>query len=641
VRDLERDLHEWQAALDRIGEERIDVAAALPARVRAAIDEPGAGGLVWPGQRPRVWPQRQILYQMAFQVATELSPLDQPSDRALIEAESDELRAKDYSRAIVLYDHALAVAARDRRAPILHRLARTLRKAGRDEEALARYRELAASSDRIGVVPADLIAQYEIGSLLAAKGDHEGLESAAFVLYRGLVDGRWVLEKPRYLFYSAAAREWLTSNGAPMAPMNEIDRWTAVEDQKQLLTDAIAGVLDTTGPSGQSSDGRFLTLRTSGTRGVVFVVANTWLSTYVWPDTFKDAIAEGFDVALLGPTGDFLFGPPRDSRHDLEAAISPVTRAAHDPAIPWRVRVSAHDPGALTADLARRQTLYLVMLLLVVVLLAFGTYLTMRVVRRELEIARLKSDFVSTVSHEFRSPLTGIRQLAELLMRGRVPSEERRQEYYERITREGDRLSRLVENLLDFSRMEDGRREYRFEPLDPSPWLHGLADEARSQLADGHVAIVATIPDTLPPLLADHAALSSAVHNLIDNAVKYSPGCDTVWLDADARNGHVTIRVRDLGVGISEDDRQHMFEKFYRGHSDITRQVQGAGLGLSLVDHIVRAHGGQVECESRPGDGTTFAIVLPRVAARGRESTIEAEGQRQFGGRVGVGPHAK
>jgi signal transduction histidine kinase len=231
-------------------------------------------------------------------------------------------------------------------------------------------------------------------------------------------------------------------------------------------------------------------------------------------------------------------------------------------------------------------------------------------VRKEIEIARLKSDFVSTVSHEFRSPLTGIRQLGELLMRGRVSSEERRQEYYECITRESDRLSRLVENLLDFSRMEGQRKEYQFEPLDPSPWLRHLVDEARSQFADGHVTIVASIPDTLPPLLADPAALSSAVHNLIDNAVKYSPGRDTVWLEADAQSSRVTIRVRDRGVGISEDDRQHIFEKFYRGHGDITRQVQGAGLGLSLVDHIVRAHGGQVECESRQDEGTTMSIHL-------------------------------
>ncbi|MBI3490415.1 MAG: hypothetical protein HY047_01240 [Acidobacteria bacterium] len=132
-------------------------------------------------------------------MATEPAPLD----RALSEAESVELRAKDHPRAILLYERALATAARDRRTPILHRLARTLRKAGRDEEALALYRKLAASSDRIGALPADLIAQYEICSLLAAQAAREPLASAAFDLSRELVGGRWVLEKARYLFYAA------------------------------------------------------------------------------------------------------------------------------------------------------------------------------------------------------------------------------------------------------------------------------------------------------------------------------------------------------------------------------------------------------------------------------------------------------
>lgn len=605
VRDLERDLHEWQAALDRIGQEGAEAMDALPARVRASLEQPGAAAVVFVGAgAQRVWPERQALYQVAPPpVALESAPLD----RALSDAESVELREKDYARAIALYDRALATAARDRRTSILHRLARTLRKAGRDEEALVRYRQLAASSDRIGALPADLIAQFEICSLLAAREDREGLATAAFELYRGLVERRWELEKPRYLFYAATAREWLSRNGDLTA---DAARLIAVEDQKRLLTDAIADVFDTTGSSRQSSDGRFLILRPSDSAVAAFVVANTWLATHVWPDTFKDVRAEGFDVALLSPTGQPLSGPPGDNRRDLDAGIPAVTRAADDPAIPWRIRISPHDPAALSAGLARRQTLSLVMLLLVVALLGFGTYLTMRVVRKEMEIARLKSDFVSTVSHEFRSPLTGIRQLGELLMRGRVPSEERRQEYYERITRESDRLSRLVENLLDFSRMEEARKEYRFEPLDPGPWLHHLVDEARAQLAGGHMTIVATIPDALPPLVADQAALSCAVHNLIDNAVKYSPGRDTVWLEAAASGRQVTIRVRDRGVGIDEDDRRHIFEKFYRGHGDITRRVQGAGLGLSLVERIVRAHGGQVACESRPDEGTTVSIQL-------------------------------
>jgi two-component system sensor histidine kinase SenX3 len=135
-----------------------------------------------------------------------------------------------------------------------------------------------------------------------------------------------------------------------------------------------------------------------------------------------------------------------------------------------------------------------------------------------------------------------------------------------------------------------------------------VVDEARANPAHRQTKIETHIPDALPPLLGDCAALGSAVHNLLDNAVKYSPGADAVWCEAEVSDDGLTIRVRDHGVGMSEDDRRHAFERFRRGRGPITEQVKGTGLGLSLVDHIVRAHGGRIECDSRLGAGTTISI---------------------------------
>jgi signal transduction histidine kinase len=342
-------------------------------------------------------------------------------------------------------------------------------------------------------------------------------------------------------------------------------------------------------------------------------VAKDWLSQHVWPLLFGDIRDDGFDVTLLDTSRGVLYTTESANSRAKQSSSLMATRDAEATSVPWRIRVSPHDPAALTADLTRRPTMYLAMLVLVLMLLGCGTYLTTRVVRKELEVARLQSDFVATVSHEFRSPLTGIRQLGELLMLGRVPSDARRQEYYERITRESDRLSRLVENLLDFSRMENGRKQYRFEPLDPSPWLRHVVAEAQAQAGD-HMTVVADIPDALPPLVADGEALGCAVHNLVDNAIKYSLGRDAVWVEATTADRHVTIRVRDRGVGIPAAERKRIFDKFYRGQDEITRQVKGAGLGLSLVQHIVAAHGGRVECDSQPGEGATFVIHLPAHA---------------------------
>jgi len=296
-----------------------------------------------------------------------------------------------------------------------------------------------------------------------------------------------------------------------------------------------------------------------------------------------------------------------------------ATRNLAELDLPWLLEARPRHPESLHADLARRQNLYLTMLLLVMALLGFGGYLTVRTVRKEMEIARLKSEFVSAVSHEFRSPVTGIRQLVEILMRGQ-PSEERRRQYYEMIGHESDRLARLVENVLDFARMEEGRKEYRFEPLETEAWLRALNEEFQAESAQQGVSLAATIPERLPMVLADREALTCAVHNLLDNAVKYSPECKTVWLEAEVTGAWLAIRVRDRGLGIAEEDQKHIFEKFYRGSGETARHVKGAGLGLSLVKHIVTAHGGSVECRSRPGEGSTFSVHLPVFAGTPKDS---------------------
>ena len=254
-----------------------------------------------------------------------------------------------------------------------------------------------------------------------------------------------------------------------------------------------------------------------------------------------------------------------------------------------------------------RQRIYIATLVLMVASLVVGAVFVTRTVRREMEVSRLKSQFVSAVSHEFRSPLTSIRQLAELLDRG-VPSPERSRQYFKVILDESERLSRLVERVLDFSRMEEGRQEYTMAPIDTTPWLTQVARAAAHVLAAKRLET--SIPAGLPPIVGDAEALATAVHNLLDNAAKYSPGCDTVWLSAAARTGAIAISVRDRGVGIAPEDRPHLFDRFYRGAA-MADVVKGTGLGLSLVKHIIDAHRGHVRIESAPGDGTTVTVEIP------------------------------
>jgi signal transduction histidine kinase len=308
------------------------------------------------------------------------------------------------------------------------------------------------------------------------------------------------------------------------------------------------------------------------------------------------------NFSVAASDGPLLFGPP-------PLASQAVEQMVQLPSLPLRLTVWPKDPEALLRRGAARQNFYLGMVGGIAALLAFGSYLAVRTVRAELAVARMKAGFVSTVSHEFRSPLAGINQLAEMLRDGRVEDGERRQHYYEMIVSETQRLRRLVENILDFSRMEEKRKQYRFEPFDTGAWLEGLAGGFRKELAAPRCELSVSIPADLPPLAGDREALTTAVHNLLDNAAKYSNGSTGIRLEARTEGADLLISVYDRGAGIADKDKPHVFEKFYRGAAT-AREVKGAGLGLSLVRHIVLAHGGQVTFDSRQGEGSTFTIRL-------------------------------
>jgi signal transduction histidine kinase len=158
--------------------------------------------------------------------------------------------------------------------------------------------------------------------------------------------------------------------------------------------------------------------------------------------------------------------------------------------------------------------------------------------------------------------------------------------------------------------MEDGRKEYRFEDVETALWLRAVARDFEHAPAVASTRLEISIPDVLPRIRADGEALATAVHNLLDNAVKYSPGCDTVWLEARAEGSDVVISVRDRGIGIPAEERAHLFERFFRGRQ-LADAVKGTGLGLSLVHHIVSAHRGAITVASEPGQGTAVTIRLP------------------------------
>jgi signal transduction histidine kinase len=251
------------------------------------------------------------------------------------------------------------------------------------------------------------------------------------------------------------------------------------------------------------------------------------------------------------------------------------------------------------------------MIAALLVIILVGLAVIARAVSREVEIARLKSDFVSSVSHELRTPLTTIRIMAEMLALGAVPSGDKQAEYYRNIVSEAERLTRLINNVLDFARIEEGRKKFQYGMGDIGDAVFEVeritGDYARKE---GFV-LTTTVDQDLPATAFDRDAIIQALINLMSNAVKYSREDKRIEMGARNQRDSIVLWVQDHGPGIDSKEIPHLFEKFYRGGDHMTREVGGTGLGLSIVRHIVSAHGGQVGVQSKPGEGSLFEIELP------------------------------
>ena len=267
------------------------------------------------------------------------------------------------------------------------------------------------------------------------------------------------------------------------------------------------------------------------------------------------------------------------------------------------------DAAAQARQGSLQRAFYLGAVLLVLSVALSGGYFFWRDVQRDVRLSNMRSQFVSSVSHELKTPLTAIRMFAETLRMGRSVTRTDRDEYLDTIVNESERLTRLLNNVLDFSKIEQGRKIYRLESHSLAAVVRSAAKTMHYPLSQHGFDLRVDINDSLPAMTIDADAMEQAILNLLSNAMKYSGSGRAIDLRLSPILDNAVIAVTDAGCGIAVVEQKKIFEKFYRLPEH--QMIPGTGLGLTLVEHTARAHGGCVDVRSALGEGSTFSIILP------------------------------
>jgi signal transduction histidine kinase len=506
------------------------------------------------------------------------------------------------------------------KAEALLRLARNYRKTGDLPRAASSYRELARFEEtRVAGLPAGYVAYQGLTALLASTDRAADLPETAKAFRAAVEGGRWPLTRAQFEVASANVAKWLGPANGPSIPGERLALADAIDTAWRNW--AAAGPLDTGGRrSIRTGRGPVLLLARATADRVAFLAAGQQFLRETWLDAVT-ASAGNIAFALTDADGAPVLGA-LDVPLSAQSVLPPS-----ETSLPWTVHATLVRPAP--AGLDRTAAFILGVVVMAAVLIVGVAYVIGRAIAREVAVANLQSDFVSAVSHEFRTPLTTMRQLSEMLASGRVSSDARRQEFYDTLLAESGRLHRLVEGLLNFGRMEAGATDYRLEPIDVGALVCEVVSEFQREVPDASAGVAATAAAAVPLVRADRAALSRVIWNLLDNAVKYSPATRIAQVEVDVAAGRVEVRVRDRGIGIPSHEQAAIFGKFVRGDAARRANIQGAGVGLAMVRRIVEAHGGEITVESVVGQGSTFTVAIPVANALSPEPEIEA--------RLGVG----
>ena len=562
----------------------------------------------------------------------------------LKKAEEYEFEQKEYKRAISLYQELFNLL-RDKnyRAQMLNNIARCFTKQKSYRQAVYNYSKINndyPESTTSSHLPLALIAGLQIIDCYQKLGDPKNSLKSSLTLYRDILQGHWNLSENQFRTYSSMTEEAIASilsENPKDFPLEEykkefeqlkglhqekIEQWQIVNDIKKDIIPELRRRLNQAKEYKSSpiryskaiKDRNFLISavmipdesgkNSSGMLGLK--IKNEYLKDKLLAEIIKDIqFSENTNVVISDLSGQVLSG-----NKDQAAPLPPITEFFEDNFPPWRIDLYPSSTGGLgLIDL--RNNFYFWTILTLIIVLIFGAFLIVRTIYHEMEILKIKSDFVSSVSHEFKTPLTSIKALTERLKEGKVKDPAKAEHYFSVISQDTEKLTRLVKNILDFSRIEEGKKEYEFLETDVAQLLAQQIENFRKDEIQKGVKIQAQTPKDIPHLFVDKDALSQAIINLLDNASKFSADKKEIYVNVKSDAENVIIEVKDKGIGIPHDEIKKIFDKFYQGKNALRQSVKGTGLGLTLVKHIVEAHRGRISVESNIGQGSTFSLIFP------------------------------
>jgi signal transduction histidine kinase len=540
-----------------------------------------------------------------------------------------EFRDKNFREAILYYRSELSKARNvNEEAITLISIARLQKKMNNKQGALDTHKTLLQEYEHafIGeVLPIGIVSNLEKSQLYLELGDTIKHVESINSMLRGLKNKQWNIDQ-------------VTFENSLESVVEKIDELKNVMDHQMdslqvsdsLLSDIDKGILKSDYLLSFSSisiengltvksDSHYNLRNNIGDTYFIFLDRNEsnnkWGFIYDQEVLLQKALKPrlnalssefNFEWSLVNERGEVLY-----ETESLEEKLNEINIPLPNSMPTWELMISPKENLGFAAFVFRNEGVFFYIFLLILVILAIGLYFTLFIVNNELRVSQLKSNFISTVSHEFKSPLTGIRQMAEMLNDGRVPSDERKKKYYSAILQEGNRLSLMINNMLDFSKMEADQKSFHFEKGNLADVTEEMVSLLRNYWSGKGIEINFKLSEMVPDNWFDKESVKQVIQNLIDNACKYSGNSKVVNVEVSTEEEDIILSVKDFGIGIKEEDKKELFNRFFRSNDIQTQQVKGSGIGLTVVKQIVEKHGGDIHVFSEYGKGSVFKIRFP------------------------------